>query len=75
MAVKSRGDLASRHGRIVRIAGAHSGFYRSDNPICTRTPNQILGEFRNEVVSYFNSSAQGIGAGRIEQAEAVQAWQ
>ena len=37
MAVESRGDLASRHGRIGRIAGAHSGSYRSDNPICTRT--------------------------------------
>ena len=29
--------LASRHGSIGRIAGAHSGSYRSDNPICTRT--------------------------------------
>ena len=38
MAVESRGDLESRHGRIGRIAGAHSGSYRSDNPICTRTP-------------------------------------
>ncbi len=37
MAIESRGDLASRHGSIVRIAGAHSGSYRSDNPICTRT--------------------------------------
>ena len=37
MAVESRGDLASRHGSIVRIAGAHSWSYRSDNPICTRT--------------------------------------
>ena len=39
MAVESRGDLASRHGRIGRVAGAHSGSYRSDNPICTRTLN------------------------------------
>ena len=38
MAVESRGDLASRHGRIGRIAEAHSWSYRSDNPICTRTP-------------------------------------
>ena len=30
-------DLASRHGSIGRIAGAHSWSYRSDNPICTRT--------------------------------------
>ena len=37
MAVESRGDLASRHGSIGRIAGAHSWSYRSDNPICTRT--------------------------------------
>ena len=37
MAVESRPDLASRHGSMGRIAGAHSGFYRSDNPICTRT--------------------------------------
>ena len=37
MAVESRGDLASRHGSIVRIAAAHSWSYRSDNPICTRT--------------------------------------
>ena len=41
MAVESRGDLESRHGRIGRIAGAHSGSYRSDNPICTRTPYEI----------------------------------
>ena len=38
MAVESRRDLASRHGRIGRIVGAHSWSYRSDNPICTRTP-------------------------------------
>ena len=37
MAVESRRDLASRHGRIVRIATGHSWSYRSDNPICTRT--------------------------------------
>ena len=37
MAVESRGDLASRHGRVTRIAVAHSCSYRSDNPICTRT--------------------------------------
>ena len=37
MAVESRGDLASRHGSIGRIARAHSWSYRSDNPICTRT--------------------------------------
>ena len=37
---QSRGDLESRHGRIGRIAGAHSGSYRSDNPICTRTRSQ-----------------------------------
>ena len=37
MAVESRGDLASRHGRIGRLSGAHSWSYRSDNPICTRT--------------------------------------
>ena len=29
--------LASCHGSIVPIAGAHSWSYRSDNPICTRT--------------------------------------
>ena len=40
MAVESRCDLASRHGRIGRIAGAHSGSCRSDNPICTRTPQR-----------------------------------
>ena len=39
MAVESRGDLASRHGSIVRIAAAHSWSYRSDNPVCTRTPS------------------------------------
>ena len=39
MAVESRGDLASRHGSIGRIAEAHAWFYRSDNPICTRTPS------------------------------------
>ena len=38
MAVQPRRDLASRHGSIVRIAAAHSWSYRSDNPICTRTP-------------------------------------
>ena len=37
MAAQSRGDLASRHGSIGRIAVAHSWSYRSDNPICTRT--------------------------------------
>ena len=37
LAVESRGDLASRHGRIGRIAGAHSWSYRSNSPICTRT--------------------------------------
>ena len=37
LAVESRGDLASRHGSIGRIARAHSWSYRSDNPICTRT--------------------------------------
>ena len=40
MAIESRGDLASRHGSIGRIAVAHSWFYRSDNPICTRTLSQ-----------------------------------
>ena len=40
MAVESRGDLASCHGSIGRISGAHSGSYRSDNPICTRTPSK-----------------------------------
>ena len=38
MAIESRGDLASRHGSIGRIAVAHSWSYRSDNLICTRTP-------------------------------------
>ena len=38
MAIDSRSDLASRHGSIVRIAARHSWSYRSDNPICTRTP-------------------------------------
>ena len=38
MAVGPRGDLASRHGSIGRIAVAHSWPYRSDNPVCTRTP-------------------------------------
>ena len=38
MAVESRGDLASRHGSIGRIAVAHSSSYRSDNPICTSPP-------------------------------------
>ena len=38
MAVESRGDLASRHGSIGHFAAAHSWSYRSDNPICTRTP-------------------------------------
>ena len=38
MAIDSRGDLASRHGSIGRIALAHSWSYRSDNPVCTRTP-------------------------------------
>ena len=38
MAVQPRRDLASRHGSIVRIAAAHSWSYRSDTPICTRTP-------------------------------------
>ena len=42
MAIESRGDLASRHGSIGRIAVAHSWFYRSDNPICTRTPVKDL---------------------------------
>ena len=42
MAVESRRDLASRHGSIGRIAGAHSWSYRSDNPICTRTLPDIL---------------------------------
>ena len=42
MAVESRPDLASRHGSIARIAVAHSWSYRSDNPICTRTPATIL---------------------------------
>ena len=42
------GDLASRHGRIVRIAGAHSGSYRSDNPICTRTQEK-LGRLRGQM--------------------------
>ena len=41
MAVESSGDLASLHGSIVPIAGAHSWSYRSDNPICTRTLRQI----------------------------------
>ena len=46
MAVESRPDLAPRHGSIVRIAGAHSGFYRSDNPICTRTTwRQVYRQF------------------------------
>ncbi len=42
MAVESHGDLASRHGSIGRIAGAHSWSYRSDNPICTRTLSSAL---------------------------------
>ena len=42
MASDSRSDLASRHGSIVRIALAHSWSYRSDNPICTRTPIVIV---------------------------------
>ena len=33
--------LASRHVSIVRIAAAHSWSYRSQNPICTRTPFTI----------------------------------
>ena len=37
MAIESCGDLASRHGSLVRIAVARSWSYRSDNPICTRT--------------------------------------
>ena len=37
-----RGDLASRHGSIVRIATAHSWSYRSADPICTRTPSIVL---------------------------------
>ena len=41
IAVKSRGDLASRHDSIVRIAVAHSWSYRSDNPICTRTRENL----------------------------------
>ena len=45
MAVESRGDLASRHGSIGRIAEAHAWFYRSDNPICTRT------EFERQVAA------------------------
>ena len=36
--VESRSDLASRHGSIVPIAVRHSWSYRSENPICTRTP-------------------------------------
>ena len=32
------GDLASLHGSIVRIAAVDSRSYRSDKPICTRTP-------------------------------------
>ena len=45
MAVESRPDRTSRHGRIGRIgriAVAHSGSYRSDNPVCTRTPFSAL---------------------------------
>ena len=45
MAVESRGDLASRHGSIVRIAARHSWSYRSDNPICTRTVNRMCCNF------------------------------
>ena len=37
MAIESRGDLASRHGSIGRIAVVHSWSYRPDNPIGTRT--------------------------------------
>ena len=40
LAVESRPDLASRHGSIVRIAVTHFCSYRSDNPICTRTPQE-----------------------------------
>ena len=47
MAVESRGDRASRHGRIVRISTAHSWSYRSDNPICTRTPARPLRSWRS----------------------------
>ena len=42
MAIESRGDLAARHGSIVRIAVAHSWSYRSDNPICTRTVHRRM---------------------------------
>ena len=42
LAVESRGDLASCHGSIGRIALAHSWSYRSDNPICTRTHENTL---------------------------------
>ena len=51
MAVESRSDLASRHGRIGRIAGAHSGSYRSDNPICTRTRRDQLLRTRSSIRS------------------------
>ena len=44
MAVESRGDLALRHGSIGRIAVAHSWSFRSDNPICTRTREIVLGK-------------------------------
>ena len=47
MAAESRGDLASRHGRIGRIAEAYSWSYRSDNPICTRT-DQTWGVWLHE---------------------------
>ena len=46
MAVESRGDLASRHGSIGRIAVAHSWSFRSDNPICNTTPPQETLEIR-----------------------------
>ena len=65
MAVESRGDLASRHGSIVRIAVAHSGSYRSDNPICTGTPlngrKKLVGVREDRApVTARGSSRQGV---------------
>ena len=57
MAIESRGDLASRHGSIGRIAGAHSWSYRSGNPICTRTGGGSIGatkSFREQREAVFH---------------------